>query len=1047
MNPIEENDLLSHSIIRASAGTGKTFQLSNRFLAMLALGTEPDRILATTFTKKAAGEILERILERLARAASDPQESQLLAGFLGIPGGSQQLWNETLRRLTRNLHRLRVSTLDAFFAQIARSYSLELGLAPDWKIADTIDDLRMRREAVERVLLSDHEVGTGESGELKTLLNLLAKGDTTRSVETLIHDTVSDLYGTFCETSVEAWQNLPRPKPLDEHDLATAIGLLESVPLEGKRFLSARIEDVARARGNDWETFIEKGLSGKLVQGETLYYRKEIPGDLVDAYGPLIDHARAILLSRVVLQTESTYQLLEKFHCEFERAKQISQQLRFDDITNRLCDRLGTGNLRHLAFRLDGRIESLLLDEFQDTSLRQWQVVRPFAERVTDSESRGTFFCVGDVKQAIYGWRGGMAEIFDDLREQLPGVAEETLDQSRRSSPAVIETVNQVFAQMGRHPNLGDCQRAVRRWSSEFRPHTTALGDRAGYVSLETSPVVDLENETQAQSLNHFAARRIAQLASQHRQHSIGVLVRTNTAVARLVYLLRKMGVEASEEGGNTLDDSAAVETILSLLHLADHPGDTVARHHVAKSPLGPTLGLQSDGGAVQAERVAQNIRRQLQIQGYADTIDAWANVLSGHCNTRELTRLQQLVELACRYQAQATLRATDFVELVRTERIASQATSQVRVMTVHQSKGLEFDIVVLPELNKRIRGQSGEIVIGRDGPTGQITSVCRYAKSAIQQLLPPRIRRMFDEAVDRNVSEAMCVFYVAMTRAARSLYMIIPPAGGNERTVPKTIDGLLRAALVEDRAAPPDSILYELGRRDWSVTGESTAAGVVPQSPMLAVRLAKDEVAVGQSLRRSAASAHGPIKSIARSLRDSPSSLATRRGTLIHAWLEQVEWLSGTPSGGCPSRERLQKIAWRHSITGLDIEHEITSFLTKLVQDNIAKVFHAALSTGDAAVHREFRVSIREDGTLTSGIIDRLVLRREQDKLVAADIIDFKTDAIGAGDDLQLQERVDYHRPQLETYRRAVAHTFGLAPAQITARLLFWGPAELVDV
>ncbi len=120
----------SHVLISASAGTGKTFQLSNRYIGLLHSGVMPDQILATTFTRKAAGEILDRVIVRLAEAALDSRKRQELAKWLQVAALPSTRCHEMLRQMLRQLHRLRVSTLDAFFAQLAGSFSLELGLPP-----------------------------------------------------------------------------------------------------------------------------------------------------------------------------------------------------------------------------------------------------------------------------------------------------------------------------------------------------------------------------------------------------------------------------------------------------------------------------------------------------------------------------------------------------------------------------------------------------------------------------------------------------------------------------------------------------------------------------------------------------------------------------------------------------------------------------------------------------------------------------------------------------------------------------------------------------
>ncbi len=195
-------------VIRASAGTGKTFQLSNRYLGQLLSGSAPDEILATTFTRKAAGEILERNMVRLAEAALNAKKCAELAGFLEDPALSCEQCLKLVQNLTRGLHRVRICTLDSFFSQIASSFGFEMGLPPDWTIVDEIDDVRLKNKAVEAVLRNE------STKTAVQLMHLLTKGETGRSVSELIRQTVSALYPIFQETDAAAWTSFPKPKKL-----------------------------------------------------------------------------------------------------------------------------------------------------------------------------------------------------------------------------------------------------------------------------------------------------------------------------------------------------------------------------------------------------------------------------------------------------------------------------------------------------------------------------------------------------------------------------------------------------------------------------------------------------------------------------------------------------------------------------------------------------------------------------------------------------------------------------------------------------------------
>ena len=164
-----------HVVIRASAGTGKTFQLSNRYIQLLHLGATPDRILATTFTRKAAAEIIQRIIVRLADAAVDDGACKELGGHIGVHGQNSpwhpQRCQQLLRQTLHNLHRIRIDTLDSFFAQIARSFSLDLGLPVGWNMMDELEERQLRGHAIDTLLQGD------SANDISRLMNLMAKGD------------------------------------------------------------------------------------------------------------------------------------------------------------------------------------------------------------------------------------------------------------------------------------------------------------------------------------------------------------------------------------------------------------------------------------------------------------------------------------------------------------------------------------------------------------------------------------------------------------------------------------------------------------------------------------------------------------------------------------------------------------------------------------------------------------------------------------------------------------------------------------------------------
>jgi ATP-dependent exoDNAse (exonuclease V) beta subunit len=421
-------------------------------------------------------------------------------------------------------------------------------------------------------------------------------------------------------------------------------------------------------------------------------------------------------------------------------------------------------------------------------------------------------------------------------------------------------------------------------------------------------------------------------------------------------------------------------------------------------------------------------------------------------------------VELAYSYQKRATTRVNDFIQLVRTQRVADPSTADVRVMTLHQAKGLEFDIVVLPDLDTKLIGQPPPFVTRRDTPTGPVQRVCRYAGASIQALLSDDIQKMFRDATDRAVSESLCVLYVALTRAIHALHMIIAPSSKSERKLPVTAAGLLRAALSDGSPLPGNTLVYETGQPDWyveSVTAaaRATAKQVVATEPVLlgGVRLADSHSVARRDLTASSPSRleGGRRVKLADRLGVGAKD-GMQYGTLIHAWMEQVGWLDE----GLPEIERLRQAASQLDTTGLDVDAQIAQFLSTLQQPNVSRLLSRAsyappitlpfpprLSAELAAtplqlkLHHERRIALLEGDSILTGNIDRLVLMMRGDKIVAADVIDFKTDRIVAKQETEVEKKVGFYRPQLVAYRRAVSKMLRLEESRISARLLFVGP------
>ena len=224
-------------IIRASAGSGKTYKLSRRFLHLLLSGVPSESILATTFTRKAAAEIFARVLTTLAETVLDPDKSRALAREL-FPGSDisepvfSELLSSLLQRLVRNFNQIKIVTIDSFTTRLALGHPLELGLPLAWRIVEEVEQRRMLEQAVQNALTDT------KRGDVKTLLSWFFQGETERSVASQLESAALGLGSIFRESASGAWYRLPHPQGLTPEEEAAAITALPQLDAPRTKSLS-----------------------------------------------------------------------------------------------------------------------------------------------------------------------------------------------------------------------------------------------------------------------------------------------------------------------------------------------------------------------------------------------------------------------------------------------------------------------------------------------------------------------------------------------------------------------------------------------------------------------------------------------------------------------------------------------------------------------------------------------------------------------------------------------------------------------------------------
>ena len=1081
---------LRHELIRASAGTGKTYQLTNRYLRILFLTQEPEKIIALTFTRKAAGEFFEKIFRRLATAAEDDTQASRLGAELGLRLTASECI-AALRLLLSRLHQLQLSTYDSFFTRIVQTFPFELGLAGAPSLLDEDQQLQAieraqhalsRRAQKEDVFLTDfwHAVKRATMGvQMKSIRELVtgfiqknhalyfdAASDQLWGQENIIWPEGSPWRGEEIDWSAAArelaeaidwaWVTAPQGQFLREliQELDTWRPPVE-LPRRIEYFLPRILENFHQ---------LQSGQSQMMVNRKTLTITAEV-GEIFRRIG------RAIYWSTVhprLVATQGIFDLVRLFEEVYHREVRQLGQLTLEDAARLLAGGathgagLGDRNLRiQLGYRLDGSFDHWLLDEFQDTSRVQWKAISELVEEVlSDPERRRSFFAVGDSKQSLYGWRGSDDALFDQVQQKYEKVLSvRALNESFRSAPAVLELANAVFGQTEIIAELFTPNLAAR-WAAMWQAHVSAptLSPVSGYSCvLHTGTAENANFET--------VGRLLYQLKPVERGLSVAVLTQKNSTADALVEFLRANGGPPCSLAANVQPgvDNAVAAGLHSFLTLAAHPQDKLAWQHLRMTPLGAELQKQFATPA----RLSAALLGIWSEHGLRGLVEAWAQRCHAHLDTGD-TFNRGRIDLFRDAAAGAEERGERDIDLFIRQLAAMSLREhdnpgQVAVMTIHKAKGLDWDLVIVTDLE-------GDTLMERRGGL----EVHRDAEGEIEWILdmPPSHLAQFDPALARRIKlsqeavafERLCVLYVGLTRAKTALYVVTSPTKGTSKNFPRllaeTLGDSSHALMIGEEEF---TCAWEAGDPQWVEKKKSTAVPLVPQKQLPA--LSSDE-------RRHAAhtSSLQPSAEKARELRGDALLTRDRRqrdlGTELHAALSQLEGVESLDResgdvGGVRERnafdasdtknavaresdemdtgqkgdlDSLERIANAFLATsGVELSEKAQAALRAVLANSAVRALLAG-PTANTKVWRELPFEILINRHWISGRLDRVVLTLDAGgKAIGARIIDFKIiSALRDG-----AAFVRQNEAQMKTYCDVVARLWKLPQSAVKTTLV----------
>ena len=781
-------------IMKASAGSGKTYRLARKYISLLLKSKDRyayRHILAVTFTNKATDEMKGRILKELHVLATRPQESDYHDHFVPayFPSDSdlQKKAETVLSDMLHDYSAFAVSTIDRFFQQTLKAFSREIGQFASYQVE--LDKDSLVAESVDRILDSLTEEDSGllswltdnvleqieQGGRYSMDANLLEMAKRLKSAQ---RQEVMEKSG------IGADKEYPKEKLLEIREICrrvvsdfrtavkdsarVALDIIEQAgvnPAESNRGFMKKLYQYSELEDGDAiealpETFTSKALDHEQWFAKTkaaklkplVYPFLEAP---LEDFCALFDKEFKVYNTAQILDGQ-LYGLgvageLDKAFKELMKEKNV---LCIDDSNTILRDIIDGSDAPFVYEKLGVRYEHFLLDEFQDTAGVQWSNFSPLLH---ESESKGgESLIVGDVKQSIYRWRGSDWKLLNDIvPDEFEGHKEEVLDTNYRSLANVVNFNNLFFksaAAILDRMNGFEKDGPMSVIYSDVRQMTGKKSSAKGSVSLTFCPKEDeLKKVLEAV---HEAQANGASLSE------IAVLVRSNAIGEDVSMYLIDNDIPVITDDSLRVKSSITVRRLVSLMSFADNPQDTV-NGYLAESL---DIALPRECGSL--VDMVEALFRELKTK---DADGLWKG---------EALHIQSFMDHVQEYVSMNGNSLRGFLKYWDGENpsICSPSSGEsVRVMTIHKSKGLDFPYVIIPFAENINLYKAGSYwcvpeLEGTplDGVAYGVYDVT-LSKASEDTLFAEDYRKEnFLQQVD-NIN----TIYVAMTRAALGMHVI----------------------------------------------------------------------------------------------------------------------------------------------------------------------------------------------------------------------------------------------------------------------------------
>lgn len=804
-----------NKILKASAGTGKTYRLSLEYINAVLNGTDFRNIVVMTFTRKATAEIRERIIEHLKDLKENRSNSEVYDNLQKMGSNSSSIINNIdalYEEIIINKDKINVHTLDSFVNKIfKRSIAPYLGIR-NYEVTDTDNE---SAEKVFKKVLEDEATFN--------LMEDFLSENASRDIQSYI-DIISDILKQRWKFELIDYQPRTKKKNTDYiKRLDNCIDILKEIAENNvgqfdQEYFKSKYTDILDA----YLTLDDKRKKEELIYGEYKKFlnshfwnghktggktNKESKKALELEYEDMQEAlANAVFNEEIINYEKQVFAFIDTIFKFYDQIKFKEKAFTYSDISNYSYHYLSKDSLNlvnnkqitdYFKELIGVDIKYLLIDEFQDTSVLQWKILKPIIDSIENA------IIVGDEKQSIYGWRGGEKELFSNLEDIISGNVI-NLDTCYRSDETIIDFVNDFFKDV--HPDW-DYRKVKALDSKKGKGYLYCLlGGSNSLINTETQTFRNKSEEKQEQikKLNELVKtdlkKEIAEKIADNKDNlqDVAVLARKNKDLKEVAEELDSRGIKYIIGSSSSIIEHEAVKPIyfiLNYLYCNDYlsllkflRSDLIGINHqtlkyllenkkeiekaiekeeeIAREEINDILTQIKDLKDMDYSNLIHHVFNELGLFNiYKDQVDTLKNLYFFYELVNQFNSISSLMEYIEEYK-----------ESEKLQQVGIEDAEAVKLSTIHQSKGLTFNSVFFyfsPRLSGGGFGNNIKIYIDFDDNYDEVKDYL-LTNTKYNQILESLSYNFIAEENHKELMEEINNTYVAMTRAANNLFLYV---------------------------------------------------------------------------------------------------------------------------------------------------------------------------------------------------------------------------------------------------------------------------------